>query len=791
MKTPLVSTCCITYNHEKYIEDALKGFLIQKTRFPYEIIVNDDASTDKTVKIIKKYAKTYPNKIKIILQKTNKWKDKALTNEFYGYEPFVHEILPIAKGKYLALCEGDDYWADPFKLQKQFDYMEQHPECSMCYHDAVFMWEDGRVGPVGNPTKKFTGLELINTPVGILTSTKMMRNYYRKETKRDYENFCGDCLLTAYMGTRGECGYVKGIRPSIYRIHAEGVWSGKSQRQKLIVIKNLNDRLYNLFLEKGKPEYFKIREKYIMKGQIFGIVIATYQRRDGKTPIYLKKALDSIFKQTYKEFFVYVIGDHYEDKQEFTDIIKQYASDKIYYENLSVAAERDKYFETNKEALWCSGGVNATNYGIDLALKDGLKYICMLDHDDYWHSDHLQGLNNMIESTKADWACSLSHYPESVPLPAVNSKEKYLPYLPAFAGLVKSSVCVNFKTVPLKFRDVFAETGVAEPSDADLWRRSAEYIKAKKLKSYLHNKITCVHDAEGFLKEDLRVTLVTPTGDRPEAFALTRKWIAAQKEKYFQWIVVDDGKVPLPDNLKEGLTYVRREPKPEDIDTINVNLRKAIPLIKGDIILIIEDDDWYSPNYITFMRKTLVNVELVGEVYARYYLLPARKYCRGENNAHSSLSQTGFVKKLIPTFVKCLDGDPYIDIRFWKVVPDRKYLIDDKADKLKLQCSMKGLKGRKGIGQGHDKEDWSVIQRYSDDPYLIQLRAWVGEDAAKIYVEHNGQEFSVKTKAIRITETLKTSNGRILPVGTIFREPFPTSMAKRAERNKGAQFVFI
>ena len=790
-KTPLVTVCCITYNHAKFIEDALKGFLIQKTFFPYEIIIHDDASTDGTARILKSYARTYSNKIKLILQEKNRWKKKMYSGECYGYEPFVHDIFPMAKGRYLALCEGDDYWADPFKLQRQFDYMESHPECAMSYHDCVFMEDGGKIRSVGNPTTYFKGIDLVHVPVGILTASKMIKNIYNKDTKADFEKFSGDYFFTAYMGTKGDCGYVKGIAPSVYRVHSGGVWSGRTDRQKLIMVKNVNDRLYDLFLEKGNPDYIKIREGYVMKGQIFGIVIATYKRRDGSTPSLLRRALDSVFKQTYKDFVVYVIGDKYEGNQEFIDILSNYPKDKLYYENLPNALERDKYFETNKEALWCSGGVNATNYGINMAMKDGLYYICMLDHDDYWRPDHLDKLNSVILNTKADWVCSLSTYPDSVPLPAVASKQSYLEYLPVFAGLVKSSACVNFRKIPLRFRDVFAETGEFAPSDADLWSRCAEYIKSKGLKSYLSNRETCVHDLEGFSKEDLKITLVTPTGDRPETFTLTRRWMAAQKERYHQWIVVDDGVTPLPDNLREGIDYIRREPKEGEYHTINENLREALPHITGDVVLIIEDDDWYGPGYISFMRKTLANVNLAGEGFARYYLLSDRKYCRGENHSHASLSQTGFVRKLLPVFEKCLDGDPYIDIRFWKAVENKKYLLNDLEDKMKLQCSMKGLQGRKGIGQGHNVTDWSVVQRYSDDPYLTQLRHWIGEEAVLAYLGVAGNGNNGKTMVIRITETLKTSNGRMLPVGTIFREPFPSSILRRAERKKGAQFVFI
>lgn len=123
-----VSICCITYNQEQYIEDAIKSFLMQKTNFKFEIIIRDDASTDNTAKIIKKYEKKYPDIIKPIYEKTN--------GTLKGIKRPFNVTFESAVGKYIALCEGDDYWCDIYKLQKQYDYMEQNKECSLYVHNA-------------------------------------------------------------------------------------------------------------------------------------------------------------------------------------------------------------------------------------------------------------------------------------------------------------------------------------------------------------------------------------------------------------------------------------------------------------------------------------------------------------------------------------------------------------------------------------------------------------------------------------------------------------------------------
>ncbi len=124
----LVSVCCVTYNQEDYIRDALDGFINQKTNFKYEVLVHDDASTDNTANIIREYEEKYPNIIKGIYEKENQHSlgKSSLTRTWRE-----------ATGKYIAICEGDDYWTDKNKLQKQINYLETHPECTFCFHNAT------------------------------------------------------------------------------------------------------------------------------------------------------------------------------------------------------------------------------------------------------------------------------------------------------------------------------------------------------------------------------------------------------------------------------------------------------------------------------------------------------------------------------------------------------------------------------------------------------------------------------------------------------------------------------
>ena len=124
----VVSISCITYNHAPYIRQCLDGFMMQQTNFAFEVLIHDDASTDGTTDIIKEYEAKYPDIIKPIYEEENQWVKGRRGSAVFNF--------PRAKGKYIALCEGDDYWTDPLKLQKQVDFLKKNPAYSMCFHGA-------------------------------------------------------------------------------------------------------------------------------------------------------------------------------------------------------------------------------------------------------------------------------------------------------------------------------------------------------------------------------------------------------------------------------------------------------------------------------------------------------------------------------------------------------------------------------------------------------------------------------------------------------------------------------
>lgn len=128
-----VSILCITYNHANYISDAIESFLMQETSFDFEILIHDDASIDGTAEIVREYSERYPDIITAVFQEENQYSKHVPISKTF--------LLPLAKGKYIASCEGDDCWLRSDKLQRQYDYMEAHPECAACAHQAL--WSDG------------------------------------------------------------------------------------------------------------------------------------------------------------------------------------------------------------------------------------------------------------------------------------------------------------------------------------------------------------------------------------------------------------------------------------------------------------------------------------------------------------------------------------------------------------------------------------------------------------------------------------------------------------------------
>lgn len=275
------------------------------------------------------------------------------------------------------------------------------------------------------------------------------------------------------------------------------------------------------------------------------------------------------------------------------------------------------------------------------------------------------------------------------------------------------------------------------------------------------------------------VALITPTRDRPEAFYLCCTWLFRQTfMRPVQWIVVDDGDTPVDSGFRQvpgqrnwTLSYLRREPSAVAC-TLQDNLLAAIDVVDAPVVLIIEDDEHYSPLYVEEMVWRLRDVDLTGETRARYYNVAERRWgIMGDNTKHASLCRTGFRTTLMPAFKKIVEvanenHDPFIDIRLWKGVPlatkptpaapghdpkrpwarpfatkvaapsaipqsvinepsylpegSRAVLFENRG----ISVGIKGMPGRGGIGRAHGSKAFK-----NPDPTWAKLIEWIGPDA--------------------------------------------------------------
>lgn len=235
MNDVLVSVCCITYNHEKFIGQAIEGFLIQKTNFPFEIIIHDDASTDSTANIIREYAKK-DSRIRAILRETN------IKSTGTAVFPITFEM---AKGKYIAMCEGDDYWTDPLKLQKQADFLEMENKYSLVYSARTVVDRRDNIKREEIPLKQeYTILDIFNgmTPY---TQTMMFRNnsFLITYFLSNDNIYSGDRTIAYICAMTGNIYCLSDITAA-YRETGTGIWSKHSSVEKWITHEEQQNRFH-------------------------------------------------------------------------------------------------------------------------------------------------------------------------------------------------------------------------------------------------------------------------------------------------------------------------------------------------------------------------------------------------------------------------------------------------------------------------------------------------------------------------------------------------------------------
>lgn len=271
----LVSVYCLTYNHVDYIRDTLEGFIYQKTSFCYEIFVHDDASTDGTADIIREYALNYPNIIFPIYQQENQYSK--------GVPIFQKYILPLMHGKYIAVCEGDDYWTDINKLQKQADFLETHPEYCSCVHNTkklnLLTHKTSLINSSDNDydvpfTQIIQGGNRVYQISALMYKRELALKVYGKQSPEffTYAKGFGDYNLAIFLVTEGKMRFLHNIM-STYRFLSPNSWNSRnaSADKWQHHIENVNNML--LLVDKYTDFRYTSEISDVIRKNNFGVLI--------------------------------------------------------------------------------------------------------------------------------------------------------------------------------------------------------------------------------------------------------------------------------------------------------------------------------------------------------------------------------------------------------------------------------------------------------------------------------------------------------------------------------------
>lgn len=254
MNNSLVSVYMVTYNHEKFIAQAIESVLSQQTNFNYEIIIGEDFSTDNTREIVKAFHEKHPDKIKLILQSEN-----------VGVKENVDCVFRACNSKYIAILEGDDYWTDPLKLQKQIDFLENNQEYSACFHNAKII-QEGKKGNDWNycdfkQNQTFV-IEDILKKNFIPTAAVVFRNNFNDNFLKLLKNImAGDWFIHIYNAQFGKIYYLHDFM-AVYRAHGNGQWAGLKSEDaiqfKINTIFDLNKAFDNKYDDTFRKAIFKM-----------------------------------------------------------------------------------------------------------------------------------------------------------------------------------------------------------------------------------------------------------------------------------------------------------------------------------------------------------------------------------------------------------------------------------------------------------------------------------------------------------------------------------------------------
>ena len=287
---PLISVVMITYRHEKYIQKAIEGVFLQKTNFPIEFIIANDNSPDNTDNIIKQIIKNTPDNVQVRYTKHEVNK---------GMNPNFTWALKQAKGKYIAVCDGDDYWIDENKLQKQVDFLEQNPNYAICCHNVYFL-NGETISPQSPYDKENTQdtytLDDLASKNMIPTLSAVFHNLNINFPDWYYSSPMGDYPLFLWTAKNGKIKYFK-EKMGVYRQNT-GVWSGKQKDYTKIisVFENLLPDFENFpttkkLLKKHKNKYIKLYLRVLPLKQILKSKYFLALNFIDKTKVILRKLL--------------------------------------------------------------------------------------------------------------------------------------------------------------------------------------------------------------------------------------------------------------------------------------------------------------------------------------------------------------------------------------------------------------------------------------------------------------------------------------------------------------------
>ena len=255
---PLVSVRVATYNHEKYLVQCLEGILMQRTDFPFEVVIGEDFSTDYTSQIVSAYQEKYPQQVRALLHTQN-----------LGPARNSQQIQQACLGRYHAMCEGDDYWIDPLKLQKQVDWMEAHPEVTLCFHNALVLNENTKAARLffeNDLQSSFTFAEACNltTPTAsVMARSDALATLPEWRT----QIWCGDVLFRLWCARQGSLGYLNEMM-AVYRVHGCGAVAKaqaqleKARDQEVFLYQQLDQETGGRYAGVLQAKVHQVKEKY-------------------------------------------------------------------------------------------------------------------------------------------------------------------------------------------------------------------------------------------------------------------------------------------------------------------------------------------------------------------------------------------------------------------------------------------------------------------------------------------------------------------------------------------------